>query len=148
MELLHIASGHVFEMLGSFGIIAGLFLAAYEIHHHGQRQKVANLLAITKSHREIWSELYRQPALKRVLDPKVDLAAHPVTDEESLFVTFLLNHLNACFRASQAKMFVPVGSMERDIRWFLSLPIPKMVWEKSKALQEEQFVRFVERAME
>jgi hypothetical protein len=34
-----------------------------------------------------------------------------------------------------------------DVRGFFSLPLPRAVWEKTKANRNRQFVRFVERAL-
>ncbi len=41
-------------------------------------------------------------------------------------------------------MFIALEGMRADIKEFFSLPIPKAVWEKSKRLQNQGFVRFVE----
>jgi hypothetical protein len=34
--------------------------------------------------------------------------------------------------------------LERDIRFFFSLPIPKTVWNKFKVFQNDWFVRFID----
>lgn len=144
METVHLATGHVFETLGSIGIIASLLFAAVELHHVVKAQRVGNLFAITRQHREIWSELFRRPDLKRVIDPAADLAKQAVTTEESLFVTFLILHLDAVFKANHARMFVPTASLQKDIAWFFALPIPKTVWESAREMQDADFVAFVE----
>ena len=147
MELIHLATGHAFDLLGSIAIIASLLFTAVELQHVGKAQRVSNLLAVTRQHREIWSELFRQPALKRVLDPQADVVANPVTVEENLFVSFLILHLDAVFKADRAKMFVPATTLRKDIDGFFALPIPKAVWKSSRAFQDADFVSFVEGAM-
>ena len=145
--LLHWIREHGFDLLGAGGIVASLSFTGLAFRKDEQARHVSNLLAIVAAHREIWSELYSRPELARVLDARVNVALAPVTTEEALFVSFLLNHLNASFQAAKAKMFAPVGAMEHDIRSFFSLPTPRAVWEKSRALQDEDFVAFVEDAL-
>lgn len=147
MEIIHLATGHAFDLLGSVAIIASLLFTAVELQHVGKAQRVSNLLTITRQHREIWSELFRQPTLKRVLDPQADLVTNPVTTEEELFVTFLILHLDAVFKADHAKMFEPATTLRRDIAGFFALPIPKAVWQKSRPLQDVDFVAYVESAL-
>ncbi len=148
MEIIHLATGHAFDLLGSVAIIASLLFTAVELQHVGKAQRVSNLLTITRHHREIWSELYRQPALKRVLNSKADLTKNPVTTEEELFVTFLILHLNSVFKANHAKMFEPATTLRRDIAGLFALPIPMAVWQKSRVLQDADFIAFVESARE
>ena len=38
--------------------------------------------------------------------------------------------------------------LESDIKDFFNLPVPRTVWNKSKALRDIEFVRFVEQALE
>jgi hypothetical protein len=44
-------------------------------------------------------------------------------------------------------MFSTRQALDRDIRWFLAQPIPRSVWDRSKALLEPDFVAFVERCL-
>jgi len=49
------------------------------------------------------------------------------------------------FGSSQSDtVVVKVEGLRRDIAQFLSLPIPREVWEKIKVLQNDDFVAFVE----
>lgn len=148
MELIfHWIAEHGFDLLGACGIVASLVFTGLAFYKDEQARHVGNLLAIVTAHREIWSELFVRPELARVLDPQADLKTNPVSLQENLFVNFLLNHLSASFRATQLKMFAPVGPWTQDIRRFLSLPIPKFVWEQSRPLQDPEFVAFIEGAL-
>jgi hypothetical protein len=147
MEIYHWIGGHGFDLLEGVGIIASLTFAGLAFRREEKARHTANLLAITAAHRAIWSELFRQPKLARVLDPEADLAAQPVTTEESFFVTFLILHLNVTFKASVRRMFATPEALTRDMRQFFSLPIPKAVWEQSRPLQDGTFVAFVENAL-
>ncbi|HTI69879.1 MAG TPA: hypothetical protein VMF06_07930 [Candidatus Limnocylindria bacterium] len=147
MEVIHLALNHPLDLLGAIAIIASLLFAGVELKHSAKAHRVANLLSITQQHREIWSELYEQPELARVIDPKADLSDKPLTPQERLFVTFLVHHLSACFEATQAGMFQSTGALEQDIAQFFCLPIPATVWKELRSLQQDDFVGFVETSL-
>jgi hypothetical protein len=42
------------------------------------------------------------------------------------------------------ELVIKLEGLRRDVAQFLSLPIPKAVWEKMKALQNDSVVRFIE----
>lgn len=131
-------------MLQSVGIVAGLWFTAHTIRTDAGVRRTDTLLRITQQHRDIWQQLYQRPELARVLDDSIPDSA--ITDEEAVFITFLILHLSSAFHAMNEGLFVTPEGLRRDIRWFLNLPIPKVVWEKSKAFQDTKFVRFVEEA--
>lgn len=144
MEVFPWVSQHGYDLLEAIGIMASLLFTAASFRKDDQSRKISNLLALTAEHRDIWTALYQRPELARVLNAKVDLARQPVTNDEALFITFLLLHLSATFRGMKAGMFVTHQALAKDIRWFLSLPIPNVVWQQSKALLETDFVAYVE----
>lgn len=146
-QLLHWVTGHGFDLLGAGGIIASLCFTAVSFRNEDKSRRIANLFAITEAHRNIWTQIYSRPALARVLQPKPNLREHPVTDEEALFITFVLLHLSATYRAMREGMFKTQQAIEGDIRWFFALPIPKSVWFASKSLLEPDFVEFVDRGI-
>jgi len=136
-----------FELLQTVGIIVGLVFTAYSISKDDKSRKIANLIAIKQQHREIWRELFDRPQLTRVLKQHVNLDMEAITDEEALFVKFLFLHLAAVHRATAAGLFVNVQGLDRDIREFLMLPIPKGIWDRLKQFLDKDFVEFVEKAI-
>lgn len=143
--LLHWISEHGFDLIGSAGIVASFGFTAVSFRKDGSSRRVANLLTLATAHRQIWSELYDRPDLGRILKRSPNLIREPVTEEESLFVNFLLQHLNATWQAMNEGEFRTKQGIQRDIREFFLLPIPRAVWEKSKAYHDTEFVRFVDR---
>ncbi len=137
-------SEEVFRFVQTVGLVASLGFTALVVFREDRSRRVANLLALTTAHREIWGQLHRQPELARILEPGVDLERAPVTNPEAVFVTFLLLHLSATFRAIRLGMFSTRQALDRDIRWFLVLPIPRTIWDRSKDLLEPDFVAFVD----
>ena len=144
MEFLKLIQDNWFILLQSVGIIAGLFFTGWSLRLDAKVRRVANGFELTKQHREIWTHLYSRPELKRVVNPAANLAAQPVTEEEELFVNFLLLHLASAYRAMKNGMFILPDELHADVTAFLSLPVPKVVWEMSKHYRNRDFVVWVE----
>jgi len=135
-----------FELLQTVGIIGGLVFTAFSVSKDDKSRKIANLIAIKQQHREIWRELFDRPRLMRVLKPDVDLNTEDVTDEEALFVKLLFLHLASVHRANQAGMFVEIQALDKDIREFVALPIPRAIWNRLKPFLDKDFIELVGKA--
>ena len=85
-------SSNWFVLLQSLGIIGGLIFTGVSLWIDARVRRVSNLISLTNQHRDIWTEVYRRPALARVLDPHADTDLAPVTAEEEIFVTLLILH--------------------------------------------------------
>lgn len=133
-----------FNLLSAVGIIGGLGFTAHSLRSETKTRRVANLLTITSNHREIWKVFLGDKELARVRDPLADTTKQPVTDAERVFVTFVILHMSSVFHAMSDQLVVKVEGLRRDIAQFLSLPIPREVWDKIKVLQNDDFVAFVE----
>lgn len=147
MDIFHWINDHGYDLLEAAAIIASLLFTAASFRIDDRSRKISNLLALTAEHRDIWTALYQRPELVRVLDANLDLRNNPITNDEALFMTFLLLHLSATFRGIKAGMFVTQQALEKDIRWFLSLPVPNTVWHKSKSFFESDFVAYVDECL-
>lgn len=88
--------------------------------------------------------MFINPELKRVLNPNANLAKQPVNDDEEMFVNMVIQHINSVYYALSDQLVVKYDGLREDVSEFLALPIPKMVWERSKEFQNEEFVKFVE----
>jgi len=144
MEIGGWVSQNWFNLFSAIGIIAGLWFTAFSLRSDTKTRRVANLLTITANHREVWKEFLNNPKLARVRDSGADTTKQPITDAERVFVTFVLFHMSSVFYAMGDQLVVKVEGLRRDIAQFLSLPIPREVWEKIKVLQNDDFVAFVE----
>ena len=133
-----------FTLLSAVGVIGGLFFTAFSLRSETKTRRIGNLLAITANHRELWEECIRRPELGRVLDASPDLAKQPITRAEELFVTMVVLHISSVYHALNDELVVKLEGLRRDVAQFLSLPIPRTIWEKVKALQNDNFVSFVE----
>src|ERR1044071_448910 len=88
-----------FTILQSLGIIGSLLYTGVSLRISAKARRVSNLLEITKNHREIWTALYNDSDLHRILDPSADLKKQPITRKEQLLVKFLVLHFASAFRA-------------------------------------------------
>jgi hypothetical protein len=144
MEVFHWAAQNWFDLLQSLGIIGGLLFTCAAFKDDTKARRTANLIEITKAHREIWTELYDRPELTRVSDRAVDLEHAPMKPAEELFIGLLILHLNTSFQAMKAGVFISPDGLRKDIGQFFSAPMARIVWTKMRALQDGDFIRFVE----
>ena len=79
-----------------------------------------------------------------MLDRSADLTQQPASVEEDLFVNFLILHVNSTHRAMREGMYVKPEGLQKDLRFFFSLPIPQAVWRTVRPFHDKDFVRFVE----
>ena len=133
-----------FTLLQSAGIVGGLLFTAFSMREENKTRRIGNVLAVTHNHREIWTEIFHRPELRRVLHSDVDLEKFPISEEEQIFVNFVILHLNSVFDAMKEKLVLRPEGLRKDVGRFFALPIPRAVWNQMKPLHEEEFVRFVE----
>src|SRR5438552_2283902 len=133
-----------FDLLQSAGIIATLLFTADSLRSETKTRRVANLIALTEGHRKVWGEFFGKPGLERVLDERADVRNKEITREEEIFVNFVILQMNTVFYAQKSDLVFKMEGLRRDICWLFSLPIPRTVWEKTKVLQNDEFVEFVE----
>jgi len=144
MAIWEWVSQNWFNLFSSIGIIGSLWVAVFSLRSGTKTQKVGNLLTITGSHREIWKEFLNNPKLERVCDALADTVKQPVNGAEEVFVNMVIHHVNSVYYAMSDQLVINYEELRRDISEFVSLPIPKTVWEKTKQFQNEDFVNFVE----
>jgi hypothetical protein len=148
MELSRWMSANWSELVQDLGILSGFLFTAYSIRKESVARKIANLIALSERHHAIWKQVYERPELSRILDDAPQLHTKPVTFEERRFITSIVVHLYAVHWAIKAKMFVRLEGLHKDIKSLLGLPIPREVWSKLKPVQDEDFIRFIEAALD
>jgi hypothetical protein len=126
---------------------AGILVAIYSNYDGKRARCVDNLARFTRDHREIWTEFHKTPDQKRVLDPKANLDAQPLSLKEEMFTITLILHLNSVYRSIKADQMTELPGLPDDIREFFALPIPLKVWRDARRFQTKDFVEFVERAI-
>lgn len=130
--------------LNAVGVVGGLFFNASSSRSETKTRRVTNLLTITRNHREIWADYYRNPELARVLDTSPDLVKQPVTRKEEIFANLVILHLSSVFYALKDDLLITQEGLRRDVVAFLTKPIPLVVWDRVKLVQNKAFVDYVE----
>jgi hypothetical protein len=130
--------------LNAVGVVGGLFFTAISLRSETKTRRIANLLTITTNHRAIWTEFSQRAELARILDSSADLSKVPITRAEEEFVNMVILHVSSVHYAMKDELVIKLEGLRRDVCEFFSLPIPQAVWMKTKVLQNDDFVEFVE----
>lgn len=133
-----------FVLLQGAGIIGSLLYTGISLRIDTKVRRVNNQFVIAEQHRAIWTQFYRWPELARILNAASDVTHSPITDDEDLFVTLVILHLNSVYYAMKDGMFLKPEGLRKDVASFFSLPIPRAIWERMKSLQDREFVKFVD----
>jgi hypothetical protein len=144
MEIWDWLSHNWFNVCSSLGFMGGLWFTGISLYLEAKARQTTNLLTITDAHRDIWKIYLSDKKFERVRDASADTSKQPITDAERIFVNMVIQHLNSVYYMMRHQLVIKVQGMRGDIAQFLSLPIPREVWEKIKILQNADFVAFVE----
>lgn len=140
-------AGQWFDWVQTVGIVASLVFTAVALRRESQARRAGYLVDLTKLHRQLWLEMCRRPDLARLLSHAPNLEQSPVTGAEERFVNLLIVHLSTVWELVREGKVVRQEAVERDVRAFFSLPLPRTVWDRTKAVRDQGFVRFVERCL-
>lgn len=132
------------SLVSVFGIIASLCFTAVSLRSEAKAQRIANLLAITANHREVWMEFLHNQDLARVLDASTDLSKEPLTEAEEVFVNLVISHISSVYYATEHGLLIKAEGLRRDVSELFSLPIPQAVWLKAKPLLNRDLADFIE----
>jgi hypothetical protein len=135
---------HWFDLLQTASIVGSLLTATIAIRENTRQRKVETLFELTKSHRDLWSNLFDRPQFWRVLRDDLDLETTPPTGEEELFVHLLILHIRAAFKARKSGMQFDDDAFDADVRQLFSRPLVRHVWSGVKGFQDAGFVAFVD----
>ena len=140
-------SDNWFTLLQSTAIVAGLLFTGAAAQREVRSRKTSDLLTLLQQHRELWSEVHRRPELSRVILSSVDLVGNPVSVAEERFLNLVIIHFHTGWQLAVLGVGHTPEILAMDVRDFFVLPLPRAVWEQSKAVRDPQFVRFVDEVL-
>jgi len=144
-HLVHFFSENWFDAVQTGGIFAGLIFTAVSLRDTQQAQRITNLFTLTQYQRELYGELFNRPALRRIFSDDVDLANHPVTADERLFLTMVILHLNLAVEAIKGNAIEPLEGLDRDVAELFRKPIPQVVWKEICSVQNHTLRDLIDR---
>jgi len=147
MRVLEWFAKNWFLLLQTTGIVGGLLFTALSFRTDAKARKIQNLLTLTEHHRSIWEKLFERPTLSRLLAIQPSDEQNSPTIEEQLFVTLIIVHLSSVYESLQGGILIAPKGLKRDIRSFFKRRIPNLVWQDLKVLYDDDFVEFVDAAM-
>jgi hypothetical protein len=99
-------------------------------------------------HANLWMQMAQQPSLHRILQEDADPLAKPVTIEEEEFINLVILLFLTGWRNARTGGLISLNELSNDVGGFFSLPLPHVVWEKTKASRNPRFARFIDQALE
>ncbi len=139
---------HWFDLFQTVAVVGTVIFTGLALRDQTRAQRLTNLLILTDSHREIWSNLFTFPDLARILEPSPDLDKNPTNVSEQRFVVLVIQHVHSTYQSVKEGLVVKPESLYRDVASFFKLPIPNLVWNQFKHLQDDDFVAFVDSCLE
>lgn len=143
-EIMRWLVEHGKDTLETGGLVCGLFYTAASFNAEARERRISNLMELASSHRDLWQQLIEKPELARILRTDLNLKKAPVTVIEERFVHLLITHLAVTFAALKSGVLPELDGLPKDVREFMSLPIPYQVWQWSQKFQQADFVKFIE----
>jgi hypothetical protein len=136
---------HWFDAVQTGGIFGGLLFTAISLRDTHKAQKISNLFTLTQYHHDLYGQLFDRPELRRIFRQDVDLSRNPVTDDERLFLTLAILHVNLSLEAMRMNAIVPIEGMERDLAEMFSRPIPRAVWKEIRSVQNRDLISLLDK---
>jgi hypothetical protein len=137
-----------FNLVQTLGIMGSLLMTAEAARQNAKTREIENLLTISDHHRELWSGVRHRLGLERIFQESAKVLNAPITVEEDEFLNLATAHFLTSWRIARVGSMITLGELAADVHEFFNLPLPRAVWEKTKANRNPQFVRFVDRAIE
>lgn len=123
-------------------------MTAAAANREAKAREIENLLTMNAQHHDLWGGALQKPELRRVFEADVDVLKSPATVAETEFLNLVLVHYQTGWTVAKSGSLITLSELKSDLCNFLSLPLPRTVWEKTKGLRNAKFVRFVEKALE
>ncbi len=143
--LLDWVTANWFLVLQGAGIIGGLLFTGLSLRRESRARRVSDLLTLTEQHRELWNEGRCRPELARVFQGEGDLVGQPVSAHEEAFLNEVIVHFNTGWLLAREGSLLSLAALANDVQAFFRLPIPRVVWQKTRLERDPKFVRFVEK---
>jgi hypothetical protein len=137
----------VFQAI-QLGLIAGgLAFTAVQLFRTARSIRVANLLALTNSHRELWTMLLAEERLRSVMYTARECnSPDDLSLEERILINFFLLHMASAHELQRTHMITRNRATADDMVELLSIPAFAVMWKENQRFHRPRFRRFIDRA--
>ena len=136
-----------FVLIQTLGIVGSIVLTACTVRRDTRARRLGDYLTVVTQHRELWSEAHRRPELARLFQTEIDLVAAPLTVAEEEYLNLIIDHYHTGWLLVREHVVLQAGVLAADARVFFRLPLPRHVWDRTRAARDPNFVRFIEEAL-
>ncbi len=136
-----------FNFVQTLGIVATGLLATLTLRRETRARRLGDYLTVVNQHRELWNDAHRRPELARIFQTEVDLVAAPLSVAEEEYLNLVIDHFHTGWLLANGGVVLKTKVLAADARAFFSLPLPRRVWDGTRAQRDPAFVRFIERAV-
>jgi hypothetical protein len=140
--------GNWFNVIQTVGIVGSLWLTMAAANRDAKAKEIENLLSLSEQHRELWKEIPQRIDLARIFQRDGDVLLTPPTVAETEFLNLVFVHFQTGWRVAKAGGITTLKEMQADIQDFFALPLPRAVWEKTRAARNKYFAAFVDKALQ
>ena len=140
--------GNWFNLVQTVGVIGSLLMTAEAARRDAKAREVENLLTIADHNRQLWNGVRQRKELKRIFQRSKETHITDVSVDEEEFLNLVINHFQTTWCIAKIGGLITLKELADDAGSFFRLPLPNAVWEKTKLDRNQEFVRFVERAIE
>ena len=135
----------VLGIVNAVGVVAGLFFTGFALQRDSKMRRLENLISLTDHHREIWTLIFDRPGLHRVMSDDATVVANTLSEEEELFSTFVILHVQIVFEGLRDDLLrLERTGWERDLKLLLHRPVIKEVWRRIRNSQNSDFRRYID----
>ncbi len=146
VRLVYVQSLTFFQVAQLSLIAFGLAFTAVQLRRTARAARVANLLTLTKNHRELWTMLLSDENLRSIiLSGREVESIKDLTFEEQQMINFFLLHMATAFELHRFGLITRNGASATDIAALMNLPMFSAMWEEYQQYHTKSFRRYVNR---
>lgn len=139
---------HIFDLIQTLSILVGFYFTFRSFRDDTRSRRLEHLLDLNQQYIQGKQLIMEHPELSRVFKDKSKGGIASMTPLEINYIKQTIMHIYTVYMAMELKQLKPSVGIERDIRGFLSKPLPRKVWEDVRDLQDGDFVRYVDTVLD
>ena len=133
---------------GTIGAIIGACFTVAAFRQTAEKADRDEYSTLVEQHHALWAEARERGDLNRILLEDIDLQQVPPTPVEQMFLNDVFVHFESGWKLALKNTVLTMNTFTADVRRFFTLPLPRAVWEQTKAARNPQFVSFIAKTID